>query len=261
MTDSTYTTQLQAGLGMIDETAVLLELWRPGMDASRLFDAALSSGRFPNVSARRLRNVVSECFATRYLVRDASPARLLQAVGGSWPKRDLHQLMFLFTCRANAILGAFVREVYWGAYTSGHTELSTDAARDFVVRANAAGKTSKQWADSTVRRVAAYLTGCCADFGLLEHSSARSRRILPYKIEGRVSAALAYDLHFGGVRDNALTTHEDWALFGLDRADVITELRQLSLKGLLVLQSAADSIRISWAHKTMEEVTSVLVDA
>jgi hypothetical protein len=98
-------------------------------DFRRLFDAALSSGRFPNLSARRLRNVVIECFAPRYLVHNAAPARLLQAVGRSWPKRDLHQLMFLLTCRANVILGDFVREAYWGAYTSGHTQLSTDAAR------------------------------------------------------------------------------------------------------------------------------------
>jgi hypothetical protein len=258
MTDRTYTTQLQAGLGMIHETNILLELWQPGMDGPRLFDTALSSGRFPNVSARRLKNVVSECFATRYLVRNSIPARLLQAFNKSWPPRDLHQLMFLFTSRANVILGDFVREVYWGAYTSGHTELSTAAAREFVVQANASGKTSKQWAESTLRRVAAYLTGCCADFGLLDHSSARSRRILPCHVEGRVSATLAYDLHFSGVPDNALTAHEDWALFGLDRADVIAELRRLSLKGLLMIQSAADSIRISWPLKTIEEVTDVL---
>lgn len=258
MTDRPYTTQLQAGLGMIHETTILLELWQPGMDSSRLFDAALSSGRFPNVSARRLRNVVSECFATRYLVRDALPARVLQAFNKSWPARDLHQLMFLFTCRANAILGDFIRDVYWGAYTSGRSELSTESAREFVVQANAAGKTSKQWAESTLRRVAAYLTGCCADFGLLEHSSTRSRRILPCHVEGRVSAAVAYDLHISGVPDNALSAHEDWALFGLDRADVIAELRRLSLRGLLTIQSAADSIRISWPLKTIEEVVDVL---
>ena len=240
------------------ETIALLELWHPGMAIPNLFETALSSGRFPNVSARRLKNIVAECFAPRYLVREAAPARLLQALSKSTPTRDLQQLMFLYTCRANIILGDFVRDVYWGAYTAGHNELSTDAARDFVVQANSSGKTSKHWAESTVQRVAAYLTGCCADFGLVEHSAGRTRRIVPCHIESRVSASLAYDIHFSGIGDNALTTHEDWALFGLDRAEVIAELRRLSLKGLFVIQSAADAIRISWPLKTIEEVAIAL---
>jgi hypothetical protein len=258
MTDRTYTTQLQAGLGMMTETIALLELWCPGMDIPTLFDTALSSGRFPNVSARRLKNIVAECFSPRYLVGEAAPARLIQTLSKSTPAHELQQLMFLFTCRANVILGDFVREVYWGAYAAGHNELSNDAARDFVVQAISTGKTSKQWAKSTVSRVAAYLTGCCADFGLVEHSAGRSRRILPCHIESRVSAALAYDLHLSGVGDNALTAHEDWTLFGLDRPEVIAELRRLSLKGLLMVQSAADAIRISWPLKTIEEVAIAL---
>lgn len=62
-----YTTQLQAGLGLMDETKTLLELWAPGMDVARLLQAALQSGSFPNVAARRLRNIIAECFAPRYL--------------------------------------------------------------------------------------------------------------------------------------------------------------------------------------------------
>jgi hypothetical protein len=258
MTERPYTTQLQAGLGMQAETAVLFDLWHPGMDAGKLFDAALASGRFPNVSARRLRNIVSECFAPRYLRNDAQPAILLRTLRSTLSNRELQQLLFLYTARANAVLADFVRDVYWGAYVGGRHELSNDEARAFVTRASTAGRTSTLWADSTVRRVAAYLTGCCSDFGLLERSSQGSRRILPFRIEPRVAALLAYDLHFSGVADNALASHEDWELFGLDRAEVINELRRVSLKGLVVIQVAADVIRISWPLKTIEEVANAL---
>lgn len=258
MTERSYTTQLQAGLGMQAETAVLFDLWQPGMDASKLFDVALGSGRFPNVSARRLRNIVSECFAPRYLRHDAQPAILLRALHATLSNRELQQLLFLYTARANVILADFVREVYWGAYVGGRHELSNDEARAFVTQATASGRTGKQWAASTVRRVAAYLTGCCSDFGLLERSSQGSRRILPFRIEPKVAALLAYDLHFSGVADNALASHEDWELFGLDRAEVISELRRVSLKGLVVIQAAADVIRISWPLKTIEEVANAL---
>ncbi len=62
-----YTTQLQAGLGLVNETKTFLELWSPGMSANQLYQVALESGRFPTVTARRLRNIVVECFAPRYL--------------------------------------------------------------------------------------------------------------------------------------------------------------------------------------------------
>ena len=39
-----YTTQLQAGLGLIEETKQLLEVYQPGMSAPALYDAALASG-------------------------------------------------------------------------------------------------------------------------------------------------------------------------------------------------------------------------
>ena len=43
-TEHPYTTQLQAGLGLFDETRTLLELWQPGMNGNLLKRAALASG-------------------------------------------------------------------------------------------------------------------------------------------------------------------------------------------------------------------------
>jgi hypothetical protein len=39
-----------------------------------LFQIALASGRFPTVTARRLRNIVVEWFAPRYRVANGAPA-------------------------------------------------------------------------------------------------------------------------------------------------------------------------------------------
>jgi hypothetical protein len=106
-----------------------------------------------------------------------------------------------------------------------------------------------------------YLTGCCSDFGLLGPASAKGRRILPYHIESKVVAYLAYELHFSGINDNALLTHEDWQLFGLARQDVLEEIKRLSLKGLLILQAAGDVIRISWKQEGMEALCDVLTQS
>ncbi len=165
---SLYTTQLGAGLGLVSETKTLLDLWSPGLSSGELHQIALTSGRFPTVTARRLRNIVVECFAPRYLTAAGSPAEHLKRLSGVLSTADLSQIMLIFTCRASPILGDFIREVYWSRYTGGYAQLTNDDARSFVERAIADGKTLKRWADRTVRNVAGYLTGCCADYGLLE---------------------------------------------------------------------------------------------
>ena len=256
-----YTTQLQAGLGLVNETKTLLDLWSAGMSANQLYQVALESGRFPNVTARRLRNIVVECFAPRYLVAGGAPAAHLKRLSETISTADLIQLLLVFTSRANPILGEFVRHVYWSRYAGGYTQITNDDGRVIVERGIDNGKTVKRWSETTVRRVSAYLTGCCADYGLLERGRRSTRRIQPFRASATVAAYLAYELHFAGVGDNALLTHEDWQLFGMAREDVLEEIKRLSLKGLLIVQVAGEVIRISWKQQNMEALCDVLTQS
>ena len=115
-----------AGLGLVNETKILLDLWSPGMSATQLREAALESGRFPTVTARRVRNIVVECFAPRYLVADGGPAIHLKSLSPVLSSAELTQLMLLFTCRANSILRDFVHEVYWVRYAGGYTVITNE---------------------------------------------------------------------------------------------------------------------------------------
>jgi len=256
-----YTSQLGAGLGLVNETKTLLDLWSAGMSANQLHQVALESGRFPTVTARRLRNFVVECFAPRYLVEGGAPAAHLKQLSATISTADLAQLMLIFTSRANPILGDFIRQVYWNRYAGGYTQITNDDARMFVERAIDDGLTIKRWSDSMVQNVSGYLTGCCADYGMLERGRRASRRILPFRLSPVVAAYLAYELHFSGVGDNALLTHKEWQLFGLTREDVLEEIKGLSLKGLLIVQAAGDVIRISWKQQDMEALCDVLTQS
>ena len=256
--NSKYTTQLGAGLGMIPETRVLLELWNEGLRVGALFDIALESGEFASMSARRLRNFVAECFAPRYLVNGGAPAILLKRLISTSLDPILEQLMFIYTCRANLILADFVREVYWIAYSGGHSYMGHPDARRFVLRARDEGKTTTNWSENMVRRVSAYLTGCLADFGLLEAGRKQDRKILPFRIDPSVVPILAYELHLSGIAENHILTHEDWMLFGMDRFDVVNDIKRLALQGLVLVQSVGDAIRIEWQYDTIQEVINVL---
>lgn len=252
-----YTTQLQAGLGLPEETKQLLQVYQPGMSASQLYEAALASGRFPLVTARRLRNIVVECFAPRYM-RDPSVAARLQSLVDRFSTTELNQLLFIYTARANLVLADFVREVYWARYSAGRNDLQLEDAHTFVANSVREGKTQKPWSETTIKRISSYLMGCCADYGLLTTAGRNQRSIAAFRILPRVAAYLAYDLKFSGLGDNQIVSSSDWDLFGLERADVRDQLKRLSLQGLLIFQAASDVVHIGWTYKTMEELIDVI---
>lgn len=252
-----YTTQLQAGLGLIDETRQLLQVYQPGMTAAQLDEAALASGRFPLVTARRLRNIVVECFFPRYL-RDPQVANRLKLLADKLTPSEFNQLLFIYTARANLVLADFVREVYWARYSAGRNDLDIEDARTFVVHGVREGKTQKPWSEITIKRISSYVMGCCADYGLLTTIGRSQRSIAAYRILPKVAAYLAYELKLSGLGDNQVVSHQDWALFGLEPADVRDQLKKLSLQGLLIFQGASDVVHIGWTYKSMEELIDVI---
>jgi hypothetical protein len=261
ITPTLYTASLQAGLGLISESRELFGLWQPEMSARDLYQAALDSGRFAGLTARRLRNLVVEGFGPRFLADPAPPARLLKSLAAALPAADLAQFFLLYTLRAHAILADFLVQVYWPRYAAGDTALSNDAARSFVEQAVDDGRTRVRWSPATCRRVAAYLTGCCADFGLLEPVERSSKRFAVFRPRDALVAWLAYDLHGRGVGDSLIPEHPDWACFGLDPHSVVGELRRLALRNLLIVQSSGELLQIAWTQQNLEGLCHVLAQA
>lgn len=228
------------------------------MKTTELFQVSLESGNFSSVTARRLRNIVSECFAPRYLVEGDYPASILKTLN-SLPSNELSQLFYLFTARANLIFEDYVKSVYWRKYLGGQEFMTNEDSRSFVVEANMTGKTVKPWSESTIKRVSSYILGCCVNFGLIQPASKGNYKINSFRPTQRAMAFLAYDLHFAGLGDGAVIGHSDWELFGLQKEDVREELKRLSLKGYFIVQSAGELIRIGWNYKTWEELANVII--
>ncbi|MCP8687148.1 BrxA family protein [Marinobacterium sedimentorum] len=253
-----YTTQLQAGLGLIEETKLLLSLYEPGQSSAALYDKALSSGMFPTVSARRLRNIVQECFSPRYIKTGA--VAHLQALQGHASSSVMHQLFLYYTAQANLILSDFICEEFWARYAGGAQSISLEDSRRFVEQAVRDGKTQKPWSETTIKRISSYLIGCCADYGLLSSRRTAERTIQPVRLEQATALYLAYKLHFDGLGDNAVISHSTWALFGLEPMDVRNELKRLARNNWLIVQAAGDVTRISWPFKSMEEIVDVIAE-
>jgi hypothetical protein len=249
-----YTTQFQAGLGMIHETMDLLRLWEPGMGARDLSRKAVAEGTFARTTARRTENIVTEMFAPRYLVQDGRPAAWLKKlVERGATHEDLKQLFYLYTARAQRILYDFVAEAYWPRYATGGSHLGKNESVRFIEKALVDGRMQKRWTDSTIKRVSGYLLGVCADMGLLEEGARSDRAIRHFAIRPKVALYLAHELHFSGLGDRSVTSHPDWALFGLEPNESLNEVKKLAHDGHLIIQAAADLVQIAWKYKTMED--------
>ncbi len=220
-----------------------------------LYQVALDSGAFPSMSARRLKDVVTEGFGARYLVEQGQPAKLLKQVRGVLTQVEYRQLLMVMTARAHEILADFIRQIYWPAYGAGKVEIARDDALQFVERANQDGKTTKHWAASTVRRVSSYLIGCCIDFGLLSSEGEKTAcKIVNLNLKPKVALVLSYEHHFSGLGDNAVMNHTDWQLFGLEPLDILDMWRALSGQGHFIVQAAGGIVNVSWKYKRMNEV-------
>ncbi|MBM3878813.1 MAG: DUF1819 family protein, partial [Verrucomicrobia bacterium] len=102
-----YTTQLQAGLGMVRETISILRLWEPGDTTVSLANKAIAQGVFSRSTARRTLNLVREMFAPRFLREAGRSAQVLKVlVEAKVPLDDLTQLFFLHTARAVSCHGS-----------------------------------------------------------------------------------------------------------------------------------------------------------
>ncbi len=254
-----YTTQLQAGLGMVPETLDLLRLWKPGVIPARLAQEVVETGLFSRATARRARNLVVEMFAPRYLVDHGQAAACLKFLSEHrFPQDVVVQLCFLYTARAQRIFADFVLEIYWPKYRGGASSMSRQDAEKFVQRALDAGRTAMRWSDSTVERVSGYLLGCCADFGLLASSGRGERSIQRFSMRPEAALYLAHELHFAGISDTAIIQHRDWMLFGFEPGEALNRLKPLSHDGHFVVQSSGELVQISWKYQTMEDCLHAL---
>ena len=256
-----YTTELSKGQGAIPEMLALLEVWEPGMQVADLKQTVLETGVIPRATALRVKDIVGRVFASRFLVDNGQPAanlkRLLQ--GGLRPSQ-LTQIFLIYTCRAHDILHDFINEVYWPKYTAGAEFIKRQDALDFIEAATTMGIISPRWSDTTMLRVARYLTGCLTDFGLAGEDKGGKRALIPFSISPLTTLYLVHEVHFRGVNDDAILNQPDWKIFALEPRDVVNELQRVA-NPHFIPQYSGDLLRISWKYKTVEEALDAIIAA
>lgn len=256
---SRYTAAVIKGGALAAETRKLLEHWRPGESLQEFTRRVQSEDLLGNSTACRTRDVVRKVFAQRLLIPTARPARLLKRIiDVGLPHRAFTEMLFVYACRSDLLVYDFTAKAFWPAANRGRLVLGTDFAMDFLSEAMADGRISLPWSANVVVRTAQGLMVMLRDVGFLRGTHRSRREVVLYRMSDAGVALLARELHDAGLSDAALPEYPDWALFDMDRADVLSRLSDLGESVGLIVQSAGSVVHITWTVKSMEELADVL---
>lgn len=245
-----YNSNLLKGTGLIEETLTLIEYYEEDENVLDFYQRIMQYGLLSKSTENRVKDIVRNVFAGRYLVYGISIPKYLKEMRENYASMDvITQLFYIYTCRANLVLSDFIIEVYYPLTRKSYSALKASDPKDFIRQALTDGRIPVSWSDSTVNKVSEHIIASLIDFRLIE----KDKKILPYRLIELSANYLLHELHFRGFSDFDIWNHNDWKLFGLTSEDVIKEIEKISFSGSFIFQFSGELLRISWQYKNMEE--------
>ena len=245
-----YNSNLLKGTGLIQETLTLVECYEGDESVLDFHKRILESGLLSKSTENRVKDIVRNVFAGRYLGYDLPIPIYLKEMRDNYTSMDvITQLFYIYTCRANPVLADFISEIYFPLSRKSYSALKASDPKDFIRQALTDGRIPVSWSDSTVNKVSEHIIATLIDFRLIE----KNKNILPYRLIELSANYLLHELHFRGFSDYDIWHHEDWKLFGLSEGEVIREIEKISFSGSFIFQFSGELLRISWQYKNMKE--------
>jgi hypothetical protein len=243
-----YNTDLLKATGLVQETLVLLEAYQPGQPKEVFGRYVKETDLLGKATQNRVNDILRSSFFRRYVSAGddtVAALKLLQANHVGF--EVLNQLFLVYTCRANIILGDFIRLVYWPKSTEGVAKLLTTDPVDFINGAIHDGRIVSHWSDSSRKHVAEKIIACLIDFHLIE----KNKTIRPFSPSNATINFLLHEGHFRGLSDMQLLHHPDWALLGLSVDQLIRRINMLTQRGQFIAQYSGELLTISWLYPSL----------
>ncbi|MEZ5044075.1 MAG: DUF1819 family protein [Saprospiraceae bacterium] len=248
-----YNSNLIKGPGLIQETLVLLEAYNPEENSLAFQKRVVSTGILSKSTDNRVVDIVRNVFTDRFLGYKIDVPVFIKGMRDNHVSIDvITQLFFLYACRANPILGDFVREVFFPLTLKSFAKLQSSDPKNFIKDALSDGRIPISWSESTINKVSRNIMTSLKDFHLIE----KDKTILPYRIIDLSANYLVHELHFRGFSDNDIWKHKDWELFGLDPGEVIKTIERISFYGSFIFQFSGEILKLSWKNSSIEEFIS-----
>lgn len=249
-----YTSRVIKGSALLAECRELLRTWRPGETASELEARVLQQDVLSRNTAQRVHDVVTRVFAPRYL-QDPENARLLQHLLNERPRGDwFRHVSLVLAARQDRLVRDAASDWLPRLRQQGIPSVKAADLLPFLDQA----PTDRPWNTQVRERVTQGVIKLLTELGLLAEPRKGIRDLLNFTPSPLAVAWLAYDLHFRGLSDSAVTAHPDWRVWQLTEEAVRAELSDLAPQGLWIFQAAGSVVTIRWNHHTRQEAADAL---
>jgi len=207
-----YTSKIIKASALLGDTKTLLNHWDTSLPVRENLERFHEENLLGKGSRSRIEDIL-RIFRQRYLTDESVTRALVTLVRGRLPGQSLDRLLYFHSARADSLLYDTVTEIL--TTQKGHGIIDIDVAEIELTLAEWAkqGRTTTEWSEPTIRRVAQGLMSTLRDFGILE--GAVNKRIAAVYLPVESFAYIAFYLKQQHVSGSKLVDHPDWKLFFL----------------------------------------------
>jgi Putative inner membrane protein (DUF1819) len=251
-----YTTRIQKAAGALPEVKTLLSYW----DDKESIAANLERFEQQNIlgkrSRTRTRDLLHRTFSQRYLADPQILPALLVFVRAGSSRQVLDPILYFIAAQSDPLLHDAVTDLLSSRIASYSREVTVQQVEIWLARQIDAGRTSGDWSETTITRVARSLLAALRDFGLL--GGRARKRVVPMYLPITTFAFVAFLLHRHQRSGDRLLHDSAWRLFFLPSEAVERLFLEAHQEGLLGYHAAGPVVRIEFPASTPQGYANVL---
>jgi hypothetical protein len=255
LTAPKYSSKIIKAGALLPDTKALLSAWDPELTVSENLQRVRRQNLLGKSSRSRAEDILA-IFRQRYLAEDAVVRSLATMVRHQSNSNTLDRILYFHAVRADLLLHDTVIDFLVPHWSQGTMEVDVQEIEPVLRKWVEEGKTSGDWGDNTLRRVAQGLLSTLRDFGVLQ--GAANKRIAPAYLSLQAFAYIAFYLKQHQPSGTRLLDLVDWKLFFLPREGVERFFLEAHQHGLLEYHVAGSVTRLTFPATTLEEYANVL---
>lgn len=252
-----YSSTLSGKGALLDEILVVLRQIAQGHSPDEIRALVLDHDLLGKMTMSN-RESVWDHIQARYLA-DMDHARILARMVVHAPDRQTERLVLFYElCRSSPILRDTTIHCVYPRYAAGYISIDKTNIQSHFDKIAADHPELTAWSPQTRDKVVSNILTILRDFGLLEGSQRKqfSRLYVPLPAFVYVLYRLADD---GLTTPQELLTIEDWRLFFLDQADVVTLLDEATTAGHCTFKHQGDIYTLNLCYPSLEACVEALI--
>ena len=252
-----YSSKIIKAGALLADTRTLLAHWDEAATPAENLQKARRDNIFGKASRSRVEDILT-IFRQRYLTDETVTRALVTLVKNGFHHEALNRILFFHATQSDALLHDAVTDFLLSLYRQGRQEVSSVEVQQWIRVQVDQGKTTSQWADSTISRSGREILSTLRDFGVLQ--GVVNKRIAPAYLPIEAFSYIAFCLKQNKPSGRLLVDDPEWQLFFLERTAVERFFMEAHQHRLLRYDAAGSIVRITFPVDSIEDYARVVVE-